>query len=152
MAVQKAEQKGEENKEIEMVIAMHKDGITNDSIAKIGRIPIEKVDKIIKSHSNTEGGLKIRKLYFTDGEVLNFAVYLCIFTCILKPFSMSNTYNWTLIERNADLFANRWATETDEKGEAKTFWDEFFQIFTLRVIILLDLKNILKPNLQLITW
>ena len=45
---------------------------------------------------------------------------------------MSNTYNWTLIERNADLFANRWASETDEKGEAKTFWDEFFQIFTLR--------------------
>ena len=35
MAVQKAEQKGEENKEIEMVIAMHKDGITNDRIAKI---------------------------------------------------------------------------------------------------------------------
>ena len=64
MAVQKAEQKGEENKEIEMVIAMHKDGITNDSIAKIGRIPIEKVDKIIKSPSNTEGGLKNKKIVF----------------------------------------------------------------------------------------
>ena len=45
---------------------------------------------------------------------------------------MSNTYNWTLIERNADLFANRWATESDETGEAKTFWDELFQIFALR--------------------
>lgn len=45
---------------------------------------------------------------------------------------MSNTYNWTLIERQADRFANRWATESDEKGEAKTFWDELFQIFSLR--------------------
>lgn len=45
---------------------------------------------------------------------------------------MSNPYSWTLIERNADLFANRWVTELDESGEAKTFWDELFQIFALR--------------------
>lgn len=45
---------------------------------------------------------------------------------------MSNTYNWIFIERQADRFANRWATESDEKGEAKTFWDELFQIFSLR--------------------
>ena len=56
-AEQKAEQKGEKNKEIELVIEMYKDGIENDRIAKIAKISIDKVEEIIKNHSNTEGGL-----------------------------------------------------------------------------------------------
>jgi type I restriction-modification system DNA methylase subunit len=45
---------------------------------------------------------------------------------------MANTYNWHDIERCAMKFSIRWATEKDEKGEAKTFWDEFFMIFNVR--------------------
>ena len=56
-AEQKAEQKGEKNKEIELVIEMYKDGIENDRIAKIAKISIDKVEEIIKNHSNTEGEL-----------------------------------------------------------------------------------------------
>ena len=45
---------------------------------------------------------------------------------------MANTYNWHDIERRAMKFSIHWATEKDEKGEAKTFWDEFFMIFNVR--------------------
>ena len=51
MAVQKAEQKAEEKKEIEFVIEMHIDGISNERIAKIGKISIQRVEEIIKNHS-----------------------------------------------------------------------------------------------------
>ena len=50
-AVQKAEQKAEEKKEIEFVIEMHIDGISNERIAKIGKISIQRVEEIIKNHS-----------------------------------------------------------------------------------------------------
>jgi len=33
------------------------------------------------------------------------------------------------IRSRADAFAHEFATETDEKGEAAPFWDEFFQVF-----------------------
>lgn len=45
---------------------------------------------------------------------------------------MNEPYNWHDIERKAMHFSVTWATEDDEKGEAKTFWDEFFQIFNVR--------------------
>ena len=45
---------------------------------------------------------------------------------------MANTYDWHDIERRAMKFSIHWATENDEKGEAKTFWDEFFMIFNIR--------------------
>lgn len=45
---------------------------------------------------------------------------------------MSNTYNWHEIENRAAKFAAKWITETDEKGEAKTFWDDFLrEIFNI---------------------
>ena len=45
---------------------------------------------------------------------------------------MSNTYNWSDIENRAAKFATKWITETDEKGEAKTFWDDFLrEIFNI---------------------
>ena len=50
-AVQKAEEKAEEKKEIEFVIEMHIDGISNERIAKIGKISIQRVEEIIKNHS-----------------------------------------------------------------------------------------------------
>jgi hypothetical protein len=34
---------------------------------------------------------------------------------------MSNTYDWHDIQSRAAKFAAKWVTETDEKGEAKTF-------------------------------
>jgi predicted transposase/invertase (TIGR01784 family) len=54
--VEKALQKGEENKEIELVIEMHIDGLSNDRIAKIAKISIERVTEIIENHKNTKGG------------------------------------------------------------------------------------------------
>ncbi len=57
-SLQKGIEKGEERRETELVIEMHKDGITNDRIAKIAKISIERVEEIIKNHSNTEGGVK----------------------------------------------------------------------------------------------
>ena len=45
---------------------------------------------------------------------------------------MSNTYNWHDIQSRAAKFAAKWVTETDEKGEAKTFWDDFLrEIFNI---------------------
>ena len=45
---------------------------------------------------------------------------------------MSNTYNWHDIQNRAAKFATKWITETDEKGEAKTFWDDFLrEIFSI---------------------
>lgn len=45
---------------------------------------------------------------------------------------MNEPFNWHDIERKAMHFSVAWATEDDERGEAKTFWDEFFQIFNVR--------------------
>jgi predicted transposase/invertase (TIGR01784 family) len=56
MAEQKALQKGEEKREIEFVIEMHKDGLPNNRIAKIAKIALERVEEIIKNYTNTEGG------------------------------------------------------------------------------------------------
>ena len=45
---------------------------------------------------------------------------------------MSNTYNWDDIQNRAAQFGAKWITETDEKGEAKTFWDDFLrEIFNI---------------------
>jgi predicted transposase/invertase (TIGR01784 family) len=55
-ALQKGLQEGEEKKEAEFVIEMHKDGIPNERIAKIAKISIERVEQIIKNYKNTEGG------------------------------------------------------------------------------------------------
>jgi predicted transposase/invertase (TIGR01784 family) len=48
-------EEGEERKEIEFVVEMNKDGISNERIAKIAKIAIAKVEEIVKKHSNTEG-------------------------------------------------------------------------------------------------
>jgi len=48
-------EEGEEKKEIAFVVEMHKDGISNERIAKIAKISIEKVEEIIIKNSNTEG-------------------------------------------------------------------------------------------------
>jgi hypothetical protein len=50
----KSLQKGEDKKETELVIEMYKNGISNGMIAKIAKIPIEKVEDIIKNYLNTE--------------------------------------------------------------------------------------------------
>jgi hypothetical protein len=55
MAEQKAQQKGEEKKETEFVIEMHKDGLSNERIAKIAKMPLESVEHIIQDYKNTEG-------------------------------------------------------------------------------------------------
>jgi predicted transposase/invertase (TIGR01784 family) len=55
MAEQKAQQKGEEKKETEFVIEMHKDGLSNERIAKIAKLSIERVEQIIKNYQNIEG-------------------------------------------------------------------------------------------------
>jgi hypothetical protein len=39
--------------------------------------------------------------------------------------------NWDKYRQNATIFAHEWAAETDEKGEAHSFWDAFFRIFDL---------------------
>jgi N-6 DNA Methylase len=45
---------------------------------------------------------------------------------------MSNTYNWHDVQSRSAKFAAKWVTETDEKGEAKTFWDDFLrEIFNI---------------------
>ena len=54
-ALQKGREEGEEKKEIVFVVEMHKDGISNERIAKIAKISIEKVEEIIIKNSNTEG-------------------------------------------------------------------------------------------------
>ena len=40
--------------------------------------------------------------------------------------------SWNEIRHNAVRFAHEWAGETREDAEAKSFWDEFFQVFGLR--------------------
>jgi predicted transposase/invertase (TIGR01784 family) len=52
---EKGREEGEEKKEIAFVVEMHKDGISNERIAKIAKISIEKVEEIIIKNSNTEG-------------------------------------------------------------------------------------------------
>ena len=45
---------------------------------------------------------------------------------------MSNTYNWHDIQRRAAQFGAKWITETNEKAESKTFWDDFLrEIFNI---------------------
>lgn len=39
---------------------------------------------------------------------------------------------WTEIRDNALKFSREWKDETSEDAEAKTFWDEFFQVFGIR--------------------
>jgi hypothetical protein len=40
--------------------------------------------------------------------------------------------SWNEIRHNAIRFSKEWAGETREEAEAKTFWDDFFQVFGLR--------------------
>jgi hypothetical protein len=40
--------------------------------------------------------------------------------------------SWNEIRHNAIRFAKDWAGESREDAEAKTFWDEFFQVFGLK--------------------
>jgi len=40
--------------------------------------------------------------------------------------------SWNEIRHNAISFAHDWATETREDAEAKTFWDEFFNVFGIK--------------------
>ena len=40
--------------------------------------------------------------------------------------------SWNEIRHNAVRFTHEWAGETREHAEAKSFWDEFFQVFGLR--------------------
>ncbi len=42
-----------------------------------------------------------------------------------------NDLTWQTHRKRAAAFANEWATERDEKGEAHSFWDAFFKIFDL---------------------
>jgi predicted transposase/invertase (TIGR01784 family) len=55
-ALQKGKEEGKEEEREEAVIGLHENGISNDVIAKSLKISIEKVEEIIKKHSNTEGG------------------------------------------------------------------------------------------------
>jgi hypothetical protein len=40
--------------------------------------------------------------------------------------------SWNEIRHNAIRFSNEWAGETREEAEAKSFWDEFFNVFGIR--------------------
>ncbi len=40
--------------------------------------------------------------------------------------------SWNEIRQNAIAFSRDWKDETREEAEAKTFWDEFFQVFGLK--------------------
>jgi hypothetical protein len=40
--------------------------------------------------------------------------------------------SWNEIRHNALAFAKEWADESDERAEAKTFWDEFFRVFGIK--------------------
>ena len=59
---------------------------------------------------------------------------------------MINTYNWHDVERRAMKFSIRWANEDDEKGEAKTFWDEFFMIFNVCRRDVMDFESRVKRS------
>ena len=37
--------------------------------------------------------------------------------------------SWNEIRDRATAFAHDWADDASERGEAQTFWNEFFQIF-----------------------
>ena len=43
--------------------------------------------------------------------------------------TLGDNIDWEVIRANAVKFAADWAGERDERKEAHTFWDEFFQIF-----------------------
>jgi hypothetical protein len=66
-----------------------------------------------------------------------FLTYLSLFPTLAHKLNkqkeyMSNTYDWHDIQSRAAKFAAKWVTETDEKGEAKTFWDDFLrEIFNI---------------------
>ena len=40
--------------------------------------------------------------------------------------------SWNEIRQNAIRFSREWAEEAREEAEAKSFWDEFFQVFAVR--------------------
>src|SRR5229473_4928517 len=40
--------------------------------------------------------------------------------------------SWNEIRHNAIRFTNEWTGETREHAEAKSFWDDFFQVFGIR--------------------
>ena len=40
--------------------------------------------------------------------------------------------SWNEIKSRAIQFSKEWENETSEKAEAKTFWDEFFNVFGIR--------------------
>ncbi len=42
------------------------------------------------------------------------------------------TLSWNEIRRRAVAFTKEWETETDERGEAKSFWDAFFLVFGIQ--------------------
>ena len=44
---------------------------------------------------------------------------------------MAQPLSWNEIRARAVAFSKEWAGETREESEAKTFWDEFFQVFGL---------------------
>jgi hypothetical protein len=61
-----------------------------------------------------------------------FLTYLSLFPTLAHKLNkqkdnMSNTCDWHDIQSRAAKFAAKWVTETDEKGEAKTFWDDFLR-------------------------
>lgn len=39
--------------------------------------------------------------------------------------------SWNEIRDRATAFAHEWAREAHERGEAQTFWNEFFRVFGL---------------------
>ncbi|UYZ64254.1 type IIL restriction-modification enzyme MmeI [Hymenobacter weizhouensis] len=53
--------------------------------------------------------------------------------------------SWSEIRKNAYQFAREWATATDERAEAQTFWNEFFDVFgiTRRKVAAFE-KNVRK--------
>ena len=57
-ALQKGKEQGKEEEKEEAVMGLHENGVSNDVMAKSLKISIEKVEEIIKKHSNTEGGKK----------------------------------------------------------------------------------------------
>ena len=40
--------------------------------------------------------------------------------------------SWNEIRHNAIKFSREWAGESREEAEAKTFWNEFFDVFGVR--------------------
>jgi PD-(D/E)XK nuclease family transposase len=50
-ALQKGREEGEEKREVELVIEMYRDGLSNDRIAKIAKISSAKVEEIIANHT-----------------------------------------------------------------------------------------------------